>query len=112
MVHLFWECPTVKACDMCLFIINNIDENFVFFWKNVLFGFIRNVVRNTNGIFLIDLIIIMAKFHIHKSKFAGRPPHFTAFNNEFKQYICSIRLSKKPKAIKTITACDQFNVFK
>lgn len=112
LLHLFWECPIVKEfwCNLCLFIVSNIDTKFLLYWENVLFGLAANE-GNVNAIFLINLLIIMAKFYIHKSKFLKKMPCIIAFHNEFKHYICSLKYSTKPKAMKTFTACVLFKVY-
>lgn len=42
--------------------------------------------KKPNIMYMIQLII-MAKFHIHKSKFTGKKPN--SFDNDFNQYINS-----------------------
>lgn len=113
IVHLFWFCPSVKLFwqKLCDFIQNNIEKKFVLYWKNVLFGLFENSLNNNYSIYLINLLILMSKFHIHCCKFSGKKPCFTAFYNGFKQYIQSISMSENHKALKTIEASNALNVF-
>lgn len=114
VVHLFWHCPVVKKFwqHLCNFINEHIDEYFVLHWKNILFGLLDNksTERNTH-IYIINLIIIMAKFFIHKCKFTGAKPSLIGFDLEFRQYILSIQHSLKRKAFKTVSACVTFEIF-
>jgi len=60
---------------------------------------------------IINLIILLAKFYIHKCKFTHSILSFIAFNNEVKQYVNTIKLSPNQKAIKTVNVCKQFHIF-
>ena len=93
------------------FIVDKIDPDFKLCWQNVLFGFEANSNKKRHETFLINLIIILAKFHIHKSKFSHSKPSFILFEIEAKQYIQTIRNSKNKKATKTIILCSRFHIF-
>ena len=67
--------------------VDNIDSDFSLYWKNILFGFFNNNCYTINELWIIDLDIILAKFHIHKSKFRNSKPLMIIFENENKQYI-------------------------
>lgn len=78
IIMQFWHCPYVQTFwnDICDFIANNIYSDFVLFWIDVLFGLFRLENNNKNITFIINLIILIAKFHIHKCKFTrGKNPH-------------------------------------
>lgn len=113
VVHLFWCCPPVKFFwqKLCDFIHINIKKQSVLAWKNVLFGLSESDIQNSNSVYLINLLILMSKYHIHCCKYSGKKPCFTAFYNEFRQYILSIKHSEKQKALKTVAICTIFNVF-
>lgn len=48
------------------FIIENIDENDHLQWKKCVFGDLMQVRRTGKLTYLINVILLMAKFHIHK----------------------------------------------
>lgn len=112
MTHLFWLCPIVQTfwSDICHFVSENIETDFKLFWKDVLFGIFDHVMIRTKPkeTFIINLLIILAKFHIHKSKFLHKKPSFFTFQCEFNQYLDSIKFSTNSKAIKTINVCKCF----
>lgn len=74
IIMQFWHCPYVQTFwnDICDFIANNIYSDFVLFWIDVLFGLFRLENNNKNITFIINLIILIAKFHIHKCKFTRK----------------------------------------
>ncbi len=115
LTHLFWLRPIVKSLwvSICKFIADSIDKGFILFWRNVLFRLVdSNSHKEKSHItYMSNLIIIMAKLHIHKCKFTHRKPCFTAFYSEFKQYIHSVQHSQNQKAVQTVTACESFHVF-
>ncbi len=47
--------------------------------------------------YVVNLILLLAKFHIHRCKYSNSRPHFLVFVKEFKQYLSLIQLSKKKK---------------
>jgi len=104
MVHLFWQCPYTNKFwkDVSRYIIDNIDLGFSLCSKNVLFGFPDDNNNKAKQLYPINLIIIIAKFHIYKAKYSQSKPLFLIFDNEAKQYINSISDSKNKKASKTI----------
>ena len=53
---------------------------------------------------VINLIIILGKYHIYKAKFSHSKPCFLAFQRETEQYI-------HKKAVKTYNVCSLFTVF-
>ena len=87
MVHLFWQCSYSNKFwkDVSRYIIDNIYSDFALCWENVLLGFVNHKSNKHKEFFVINLIIILAKFHIHKSKFSHKKPLFLIFENETKQ---------------------------
>ncbi len=69
-------------------------SNFILHFENVVFGyFIQDNVNNKA--FVINLFVLLVKFHIHRCKFSNRKPCFTVFYKELESYFCTIqRLSK------------------
>lgn len=47
MVHFYWEGHFVKGFwhDLCLFIVNNIDESFEIFWKKCYLVYSRKLTK-------------------------------------------------------------------
>ncbi len=113
MVHLFWQCPYTITFwkDLSRYITIKLIADFSLFWKNVLFGFHDDQSKKQKEIYLINLLIILGKYHIHKAKFSNSKPSFIAFGKETEQYIKSIYDSRNKKAAKTIQLCSIFNVF-
>ena len=104
--HLFWHCPYVKRLwqDICVFVIDHIYADFSLYWKDILFG-VSNYDRNKKSEFyIINLIILLAKFYIHKCKFTKNKPIYLVFEKELKIYINSIKDSSNKKALKTINS--------
>lgn len=115
VTHLFWHCPFVQSfwSDICIFIAEKIEKDFKLFWKDVLFGIydLNRTKTMSNETFIINLIILLAKYHIHKCKFMHSKTSFIAFSNEVKQYVNSIKQSLNQKAKKTVNVCKHFDIF-
>ena len=113
VVHLFWQCPytTTFWKDLSRYITDKLVSDFSSFWKNVLFGFLDNKSKKQTETYLINLLIILGKYHIHKAKFSNSKPSFVSFGKETEQYIKTIYDLKNKKAAKTIQLCSIFNVF-
>ena len=72
--HWFWYCKfthelwnEIKKC-----IAASIFPDFVLYYKNVLFGYCDHSSKDDNAFFLVNLILLLAKFHIHKCKFTNK----------------------------------------
>ncbi len=57
----------------------------------------------------IQLLVILGKFHIHKSKWTSLKPSFHRFIVELKQYCTSIEYVKNSKAAKTFCILKEMN---
>ena len=77
----------------------------------VLFGFFNYTSSQANQYFIINLIILLAKWHIHKCKYSNQKPLFVVFENETRQYMGNILCSRNGKAIKTPSVCALYNTF-
>ena len=112
LYHLLWSCSV--SCifwqDVCTFISRNILSHFSLTYVDVLFGFHSYAANSKDQYYLINLILLLAKYHIHKSKFANHKPLFLIFEKKFKQYITSIQYSNNTKAIKTTELCTLYNI--
>jgi len=113
VLHLFWYCHCVQLFwkDVARFIKDHIWDDFSLFWKNVLFGFISNDRSLTKELYLTNLIILLAKFHIHKCKFTNKKPLFIVFSKECEIYFSTLKNSVNKKAVKTTHLCYEFGIF-
>ncbi len=110
--HIFWHCSFVKKLwyDVSVFISEKVLSNFILHFENVVFGyFIQDNVNNKA--FVINLLVLLVKFHIHRCKFSNRKPCFTVFYKELESYFCTIQSSTNRKAIKTVRLCSVFKIF-
>lgn len=112
LYHLFWSCPFSSAFwqDICTFISQNILSGVSLTYVNVLFGFHSYPANNKDHYYIINLLVLLAKYHIHKSKFANHNPLFLIFEKELKQYLTTIQYSSNKKAIKTTELCILYNI--
>ncbi len=86
-------------------------EDFELYFRDVLFGFFSFEKRYINVYFLCKLIILLAKYFIHKSRTMNVLPNFFHFQEAIKIYITSLSTSCNKKAIKTLNVCSLFGVF-
>ncbi len=61
--------------------------------------------------YLINVLLLMAKFSIHKCKYGDYKPLFLISKSEIKKYLKSIYTLIKKKAVKSIKICKHFHVF-
>jgi len=61
--------------------------------------------------FLCNLIILLAKYFIHKCKTMKVTPNFSHFQEDVKIYIRTLSTSCNQKATKTLNVCSFFDVF-
>ena len=113
VTHLFWNSSHSNHLwkDICTFITCFIDPKFALCIEHVLFGFFNYTSSQANQYFIINLIILLAKWHIHKCKYSNQKPLFVVFENEAKQYMGNILCSRNGKAIKTLNVCALYNIF-
>nr|XP_020463111.1 uncharacterized protein LOC109964271 [Monopterus albus] len=112
-VHLFWDCPFCYDLwqNVSVFITSKIHYPLAVKWEHVLFGLYNNNRKESDKLHLINFILLMAKFYIHKCKFSKSKPFFPALLCEIKNYFSSILKSKNKKAIKICNICTSLNVF-
>lgn len=112
-LHIFWDCPHTQLfwVEFSNFMKRNVLPGFSLLLKDVLLGFFDIQKATFNEYFIINLLLFLAKFHIHRSKFTQQNPLFIAFRREVQQYIQSISSSKNLKALKTINLFQLFNLF-
>ncbi len=113
LVHLFWTCPLTRKLwsKLVRFVSEHIYLQFDLCWKNVLFGFIE-YDRNLNSQFyLINLLVILTKFYIHRTKFSGKKPNLLELLAYLKQYVISISDCENKKAVKTYNLFKLYKIF-
>lgn len=110
--HLFWDCTYshVFWIDLNNFINNNIDPSCKLNIQHVLFGLSQNEERNPEKMYIINLLLIFAKFHIHCTKFAHQRPNIIVFKALFSSYLRSLKNCMNSKASKTRRLCEEYNL--
>ncbi len=125
--HLFWflhesltHCTSliwheINTLSVAASVMESADcgkpSHFVLFWKYVLFGILENSREKHNHVYMINLILLHARFHTHKCKFSSKKTLFIFFWKEMELVIDTIRFSMKQKAIKTVKVRKRFNIF-
>ena len=111
--HLFWHCHFTATFwkEVIRYISLKLVPDFSLFCKNIFFGVHDVKSKKQKELYIINLIIILGKYHIHKAKFSHSKPWFVAFQKEMEQYLQSICDSNNKKAMKTYNLCILFSVF-
>uniref|UniRef100_A0A3P9KLZ3 Reverse transcriptase domain-containing protein n=1 Tax=Oryzias latipes TaxID=8090 RepID=A0A3P9KLZ3_ORYLA len=112
LVHIFWTCKyTEKIWDkMTNLIKTQIYPHFNLTWKNILFGYINYDKTFLSQFYLINLLILLTKYYIHKSKFSNKAPNFLDLQAQVRCYLHSISPSTNKKAIKTYHLAQLYNL--
>ena len=110
--HLFWICTHSKTFwkDFCSFIMKELYKDFTLKWENIVFCFFRKQSKE-DMFFIINLLIVQAKFYIHKCKYIKQKPAFKHFYCDMLSYIKLISGSLNKKAMKTRNICITYNLF-
>lgn len=112
IIHLFCNCAFTRIfwVDMENFIRRK--TNIIFMLNNFdICMYYSNEINNNNFILLVQLLIILGKFHIHKKKWSGSKPNFSHFLQEIKDYCTSLENIINKKAIKTYGLFQKFKIF-
>ncbi len=75
-----------------------------------IFGYFDSDYTKENICFIINVILILSKFDIHKCKFSHCKPVFVVFLRDMENYINLISVSNNKKAMKTVRICTAFKV--
>lgn len=112
VLHLFWTCsyPSIFWKDLSRYVINHLHKDFVLKWENIVFCFFRKQTKE-NQYFIINLLIILAKFFIHKCKYSKQIPSFAHFYEDVVSYMKLLYRSKNRKAMKTVNMCTILKIF-
>ncbi len=93
------------------FINENIQQDVSITFKGIVLGHYESDSTKSNSWCIIYLKKIICKFYIHKCKFTNNKPHFIIFLKEFKNDLNTISMLGNKKAIKTISFCNDFNLY-
>ena len=110
--NLFWSCPfSTKLWEDICNLISTCIEPFSFCFEHVVWLHWLSICEKNQLFYIINLIIYLAKWYIHKFRYTNQKTLLSVFDNEIKQYIKTIRHATNMKAIKTFDLCALFNVF-
>ncbi len=111
--HLFFSCPVVTQFWLMVFDLfkNETGNNPPFTKEQILF--IRDSVPSKISD-LINIVIILGKYHLHSCKWRNKPPSVIWFRNEINKYLSSLKLlengNRKIKNIlEAAELCSLFN---
>ncbi len=109
--HLFWDCVYCKVfwVDFSNFVKKYLYPNFCITPKIVFFGYSLNL-DPSHCKFIINLLLFLAKFYIHKCKFSKKTPYFFIFRKDFDVYVNSLRNSNNSIACKTLSWCKSYKL--
>lgn len=95
--HLFWKCSYTEKfwSDVLEFIHTFFIMDFSFCFKDVFFGVVNLKTDKEGKYFIINLLFLLAKYHIHKCKFRGSKPFFPVFESEVNEYLEDIQRTVK-----------------
>ena len=81
--HLFWDCrySHVFWIDVNNFICSYLKSSIKLNIQKVLFGLSTADESNADKRYVINLLLLYAKFHIHCTKFADQRPNILVFKN-------------------------------
>ncbi len=111
-VHLFFNCIYSQMfwIDLEGLLCKYLGMKVYFSEKDVFFYFNRERLP-PNVTFIVNLCLIMGKYHIHKQKWAKGKPNFLLFQIDMKHYIELLLGLKNSKAKRTRSICESFTLF-
>ncbi len=112
-MHIFWDCPHTQIfwIEFSNVINRNVLQGFSFLFKDVLFGFFNIQKYQINEYFIINLLLLLAKFHIHRSKFTHQIHLFIVFLKRGSTVFPNYFISKNLEALKTVNLLHICNLF-
>ena len=101
ILHLFCICPSSSVFwgDLEKFVYNKTKQYITIRPKDIISKFECN---DKSICFIVNLMILMGKFHIHKMKFSKSLPNFRIFINELYFYIDTLRVMTNKKSEHTL----------
>ncbi len=80
------ELSLLQTPDFCSFVRDHIMPSFQLCFENVLFIFFTYDMSFHKEYYLINFLLLLAKFSIHKCKYGDYKPLFLILKSEVKQY--------------------------
>ena len=110
--HLFYECICVRLfwMDVEFYFKTLTGSAVVLDLKDIVF-FYRNDVVDRERRFLLNLFILLGKYHIHKCKWLEKAPRVEQFKTDLSFYMDSLEGLHNSKAAKTLTICKNLSIF-
>lgn len=111
--HLFWSCQYTLEFwyDIGAFVKLKLLPEFSIQMRNIIFGYFDLDPTKENICFIINLLLFLSKFYVHKCKFSNCKPAFVVFLRDMEKYINLISVSNNKKAMKTVRICSVLKVF-
>ncbi len=108
--HLFYQCEFSKAfwTDVQHYIRTITGQVMLLQEKGIFIYFEENLDDST--VFLVQLILMLGKFHIHKKKWTDANPNADLFVLELQQYVATIKDCKNKKAVRTNRVLQSLNI--
>lgn len=102
ILHLFCICSTSSVIwrDMEKFIYSKTKQHITIRPIDIISKFSHSDKAIS---FILNLMILIGKFHIHKCKYSRSLPNFNVFMNEFKIYIDTLKLMSNKKSERTLS---------
>lgn len=110
ITHLFFECMYCKIfwIDVQNYLSKKIGQLIVLNAKDVCIYFDQKTYSYVK--FVVQLYILIGKYHLHKMKWANEKPNFNKFLADINLYISTINSIKNKKAEKTIYTLEKCNI--
>lgn len=104
--HLFFDCGVTKKLWVD-YVSNLTNMTHTFVLKDVIFYYENPKLLPVE--YVVNFIILNAKFFIHKQKWLKSPLSFPLFLSEFVSLVSSLRLTNNKKSAKFLMHCDSFS---
>lgn len=106
--HLFWECMYSEAFwdDLHHWLSKYVPVP-AFECENILYGF---VINNFLLDMLVNVVVILGKFFIHKCRFLKCKPVFYVFHKEMSLFFSSLKHMKKRTAVKLLNMIEDIKL--
>lgn len=70
-----------------------------------MFGFVDTDKNAEKEFYLINLLLLLTKYHIHRCKFSNNKLHFKVFVRELQQYFETLSVTENTKGEENTTSC-------
>ena len=80
-----------------------IYEDFILLWRDVLLGFFTYDRNKLKRFYVINLIILLAKVHIHKCKFTNEKTNVLTLQKDIELYFKTVKYSTNKKAVRIVS---------